>query len=186
MYDQTFNKRDFKKDPLYINEFENCIFNDCNLAGVDLSQFKFHECEFNNCDLSLSILIKAQFQEVSFKGCKMLGLRFDTCDDFGLSLKFEKCFLNHSSFYELNLKNMLFKDSQLQEVDFVSCDLSSTVFDNCDLALAAFDDSILEKTDFRTSQNYSFDPEKNRIKKARFSLAGLPGLLRKYDLDIEE
>ena len=116
----------------------------------------------------------------------MLGLRFDTCDSFGLSLKFEGCFLNHSSFYELKLKNMLFKDSQLQEVDFVSCDLSTTVFDNCDLALAAFNETNLEKVDFRTSYNYSFDPEKNRIKKAKFNISGLSGLLKKYDLEIEE
>lgn len=186
LYDETFNKRDFKADPIFVKEFENCVFVDCNLSGMDLSQFKFDECEFINCDLSLAILNKTQFQNVSFKSCKMLGLRFDTCDAFGLFLKFEGCFLNHSSFYELKLKNMLFKDSQLQEVDFVSCDLSNSVFDNCDLALAAFNDTILEKTDFRTSHNYSFDLERNKVKKAKFSISGLPGLLRKYDLDIEE
>jgi hypothetical protein len=44
---------------------------------------------------------------------------------------------------------------------------------------------VLEKTDFRTAYNYSFDPENNRIKKAKFSLAQVVGLLDKYDIHIE-
>jgi len=32
--------------------------------------------------------------------------------------------------------------------------------------------------------NYSIDPEKNKIKKARFSTAGIAGLLDKYDIEI--
>jgi len=47
---------------------------------------------------------------------------------------------------------------------------------------ATFDNSILAGTDFRSASNYSFDPEKNKIRKAKFSLAGLPGLLDKYDI----
>jgi len=50
---------------------------------------------------------------------------------------------------------------------------------------AAFENTILEKADFRTSFNYSIDPEKNRIRKARFSLAGISGLLDKYDIEID-
>jgi hypothetical protein len=43
----------------------------------------------------------------------------------------------------------------------------------------------LEKADFRTSYNYSINPEVNRIKKAKFSTAGIAGLLCKYDIEIE-
>jgi hypothetical protein len=43
----------------------------------------------------------------------------------------------------------------------------------------------LEKVDFRTAVNYAFDPNSNKIKKAKFSLMGLAGLLSKYDIDIE-
>ena len=50
---------------------------------------------------------------------------------------------------------------------------------------AAFENTILEKADFRTSFNYSIDPGKNRIKKAKFSLAGIAGLLEKYDIEID-
>ncbi|HSQ45289.1 MAG TPA: pentapeptide repeat-containing protein, partial [Lutibacter sp.] len=71
------------------------------------------------------------------------------------------------------------------EVDFSETDLSNAVFNNCDLIGSIFKTSILEKTDFRTSYNYSIDPELNRMKKAKFSLQGLPGLLRKYQIEVE-
>jgi uncharacterized protein YjbI with pentapeptide repeats len=73
----------------------------------------------------------------------------------------------------------------MHEVDFTECDLCNSVFDNCDLTGAAFDKTNIEKADFRTSFSYIIDPEKNRIKKAKFSLTGLPGLLNKYDIEIE-
>jgi hypothetical protein len=43
----------------------------------------------------------------------------------------------------------------------------------------------LEKADIRTSHNYTIDPEKNKVKKAKFSIHGIAGLLDKYDIEIE-
>jgi uncharacterized protein YjbI with pentapeptide repeats len=73
----------------------------------------------------------------------------------------------------------------LKETDLTECDLTEAVFDNCDLSKAIFDGAILEKADLRTAYNYTIDPEKNRIKKTRFSPAGLHGLLDKYDIRID-
>ena len=63
--------------------------------------------------------------------------------------------------------------------------LTNATFNNCDLIGSIFKTTILEKTDFRTSFNYSIDPEINRIKKAKFSLQGVIGLLGKYQIEIE-
>ena len=115
----------------------------------------------------------------------MLGLRFDECNKFGLAFSVDNCTLNHVSFFELKLKKMIFKNSQLQEADFTGCALTSAVFDNCDLTRTTFDNTLLEKTDLRTAYNYSIDPEMNRLKKTRFSLSGIAGLLDKYDIDID-
>ena len=70
-------------------------------------------------------------------------------------------------------------------MDFSATDLSASNFANCDLSGAIFDNSILEKTDFRTAYNYSINPEINKIKKAKFSVSGIAGLLDKYDIVIE-
>ena len=114
----------------------------------------------------------------------MLGLAFENCNPFGFSVYIDNCILNHSSFYQTKLKKTTFRNTAFHEVDFTDCDLSGSVFDNCYLAMAKFDNTILEKTDFRTSFNYSIDPDINRIKKARFSLPAVTGLLDKYDIEI--
>ena len=88
-------------------------------------------------------------------------------------------------FCALKLKKYRFENCNLQEADFTDADLSGSVFTNCDLLRTTFYNTNLEKADFTTSFNYSFDPERNRVKKARFSRNGVLGLLQKYNLDIE-
>jgi len=67
----------------------------------------------------------------------------------------------------------------------VEADLTNSVFTNCDLAGTVFENTILVKADFRTSYNYSINPETNKIKKAKFSILGVAGLLDRYDIVVE-
>jgi uncharacterized protein YjbI with pentapeptide repeats len=73
----------------------------------------------------------------------------------------------------------------LQETDFTEADLTASLFDDCDLNRAVFYNTNLEKANFCSAFNYTFDPELNRIKKARFSRLGVIGLLEKYNIEIE-
>jgi uncharacterized protein YjbI with pentapeptide repeats len=184
-YDQIFEKVDLGANPLKKGEYESCSFKNCDLSEADLIDIRFIECDFIGCNLSLAKFKKTSFQDVKFKDCKMLGLRFEHCDPFNLSFSFDNCQLNHSSFYQAKLKKTLFKNCQLQECDFTEADLSDAVLDNCDLARSTFENTILEKADLRTAYNYTIDLELNRVKKARFSLQGVPGLLGRYDIEIE-
>jgi fluoroquinolone resistance protein len=186
IYDKTFTKIDFTAASFDKAEYEGCVFNGCNFSNVNLSGVEFLECEFTACDLSMVKLGKTGLKDVKFIDCKMLGLRFDQCNDFGLVTGFSNCVLNYSSFYKLKLKKTIFSNSQLQQVDFTDCDLSLGVFERCDLKDAKFENTLLAQTDFRTAYNYSIDPATNRIRKARFSLSGLAGLLDKYDIEIEK
>jgi len=72
--------------------------------------------------------------------------------------------------------------SNLQEVDFAESDLSEALFDNCDLSRATFDQTNLEKADFSTAYGFMIDPELNRVKKAKFSITGLNGLLERHQI----
>ena len=114
-----------------------------------------------------------------------MGLRFENCSDFLFTADFDHCQLNLSSFTGMKLKRTKFNNSTLCEVDFSGADLSHALFENCDLSRAVFERSLLEKADFRTAYNFSIDPEMNKIKKAKFSAAGIAGLLNKYDIEIE-
>ncbi|RZK68969.1 MAG: pentapeptide repeat-containing protein [Pedobacter sp.] len=183
--DQIFTKELLLEKPLSKGAYENCSFNNIDLSNLNFSDFRFIDCTFNGCNLSLTKLNKTGLQDVKFVGCKMLGLHFDAVNDFGLGISFENCMLNHSSFYKKKLKKIVFKSCSLQECDFSQCDLTAAHFQDCDLLTATFDDTILEKTDFRTAYNYTLDPERNRVKKARFFTNGLAGLLQKYDIIVD-
>jgi uncharacterized protein YjbI with pentapeptide repeats len=82
------------------------------------------------------------------------------------------------------MKKAVLDSCSLKQVDFAETDLSAAVFKNCDLTDAVFMQTILEKADFRTAKNYAFDPEQNKIKKAKFSLPDVAGLLNKYNIEI--
>jgi fluoroquinolone resistance protein len=184
-YDQLFSKENYTITPLTKGEYEQCKFDGCNFNNCDLSNFKFIQCTFTNCDLSLVKLDKTILQDAVFKDCKMLGLHFYKCNEFALSFQFTNCQLNHSSFFNTKIKNTKFVNCQLKECDLTQADLTSALFDNCDLLDAHFENTNLEKADLRTSFNYQLAPELNKIKKAKFTLNGLPGLLSHYGIIIE-
>lgn len=185
LYGETFSKKDYTQNPLPQGEYENCIFENCNFSGASLSGCIFLECTFDGCNLSLAKLSNATFRDVQFKGCKMLGLRFDECNKFLFQITAENCNCNNASFYDTKLAKTTFKNTTFHEADFSSCDLTSTLFERCDLLHATFDNTTLEKADLRTALNISLDPENNRIRKAKFSLMSLPGLLGKYGIEVE-
>lgn len=113
-----------------------------------------------------------------------MELRFETCNTLIFSVSFADCLLDYSSFYQLKLKKTPFLRCHLKEVDFTEADLSEVNFPNCNLMDALFDRTNLEKANFSTAQNYRIDPNTNNIKKAKFSLDGLPGLLATYNIEI--
>jgi fluoroquinolone resistance protein len=181
----TFTRKDFTKVPLPLGEYDSCIFSSCNFTGSDLSGIRLIDCTFESCDLSLVRLTGTILNAVRFTGCKMLGLLFETCNQNGFSPVFENCNLSHSSFSRTSMKKAEMNNLILHETDLTGCDLSGARFENCDFAGAVFDRTNLENSDFRSSLNYTINPEKNRIRRARFSLTGLPGLLAAYNIEID-
>ncbi len=183
--DKVFKEIDFTSEGITKSEFDNCSFNRCNFTNTDLSEMVFSDCRFENCDLSLAKLKNSEFKETEFKNCKMLGLRFDQCNNFLLSFNFEDCILNYSSFFKLKLKNTKFIDCKMEGVEFGLSDLTSSTFLYCDLSRAIFENTVLTGADLRTSYNFSIDPELNRINNAKFTLRDVGGLLDKYNIIIE-
>ncbi len=167
-------------------EYENCTFVNCDLTEGDFTGFKFIDCVFEGCNLSMIKPAATAFQEVKFKDSKMLGIRFDIANGFGLAFSFENCRLDHSSFFRLRLRKTKFRNCDMEGVDFGEADLSEAVFENTNLRQAIFDNSVLEKADFRTASGFSIDPERNRLKKARFAQSGLAGLLDKYQIQVDK
>ena len=183
--DKTFDKIYFSVAALAKGEYDHCTFKGCDFSNADLSGYKFIECEFIECNLSLAKINDAGFRDVKFMHCKLMGMLFNTCNGFGLSMSFQDCNLRHASFYQRKMKGTQFKNCKLQEADFSECDLTGARFEGCDLQDATFENTILEKADLRTSYNYSIHPAMNKIKKAKFSLSGIAGLVHHFDIEID-
>ncbi|WP_139959129.1 pentapeptide repeat-containing protein [Flavicella sediminum] len=184
--EETFEKKDFSETRLEKGHYEICVFSNCNFSNSNLSEVQFIECEFYDCNFSMANLNQTVFNDVIFKDCKMLGLHFEKSSNFGFSIQVENSQLNHASFYGKKMAKSIFRKCKLQEVDFTNSDISGAVFDECDLRNATFDRSNLQKTDFRNSYDYTIDPEDNQIKGAKFSLQSVAGLLKKYQIKIED
>lgn len=183
--DKHFEGIDYTIKQLLAGDYENCSFTNCNFAETNLSKTTFIDCKFDHCNLSSANINGTSFQETVFSNCKLMGLRFEDCNQFLFTASFTNCILNLATFYKVKLKNTSFNNCSMQEVDFTEADLAAAEFNNCDLLHAVFDHSILEKADLRTAINFSIDPERNKLKKAKFSATALSGLLDKYELVIE-
>lgn len=182
---KIFSRRDFSGVLPTNGYYEECQFNDCNFYKGNLSNVNFLECEFNRCDMSVATVKNTGLRDIVFRECKLSGVRFDQCGTLISSLRFDTCILDLASFNKLRIRKTIFKDCSLHETDFSDADLTEAVFDHCDLDRSLFHHTIVERGDFRTSYNFSIDPEINRVKKALFSPGGIQGLLRKYDILIE-
>jgi fluoroquinolone resistance protein len=174
-----------KADALYTNEYENCVFLNCDFQEADLSGMRFIDCVFTDCNLSMCKMIETGWREVQFTRCKMFTMPFDQCNPIGLKFECLSCALDGSMFTSLKMGGFRFNSCNLYGVDFTNTYLSGAVFHDCDLMDARFDNTCLEKADFRTARDFELDPERNIMSGARFSRLNLSGLLRKYRLKLE-
>ncbi len=171
--DKKFENIDYSENKLANREFLSCEFTNCNFTKSDFSNNDFIDCNFKSCNFSITILQDAGLRNIKFLGCKLMGIDFSKWKSFLFSVGFQDCHLDYSSFFQMKMKKTNFIDCSIKEVDFAETDLSMAVFKNCDLLNTSFIRTNLEKADFRSALNYSFDPELNKIKKAKFSSEGL-------------
>jgi fluoroquinolone resistance protein len=183
--EQEFVRQDYRGRGLTAGVYELCMFRNCEFAAADMQHSRFISCRFISCNLSLALISNSSFRDVRFEGCKMLGLRFDQCSGFGLDASFTDCILDQSVFHKVAMPKTTLKSCSIAEADFSSADLREIAFENCDLRDSDFSGADLRKADFRTARNYRLDPERAKLKAARFSLPEVLSLLDKHGLRIE-
>jgi uncharacterized protein YjbI with pentapeptide repeats len=183
--DRTFEKAVYIDKKISNREFDGCIFKHCDFSNTVFSECVFIDCEFIDCNLAMAKLPNTSLKTVAFKESKLLGIRFDECEDFLFNVNFRDCILDYSWFSNKKMPKTNFSGSSLKGVNFIGTDLTAAVFENANLDGAIFDQTILAAADFMTAYNFRIDPESNPMKKAKFSTHGIPGLLDKYDIKIE-
>jgi fluoroquinolone resistance protein len=183
--DETFTKLPANQITGSNSTYENCKFISCDFSNAYLDGVVFIDCTFQDCNLLLASVSNTGFQDITFKQCKLSGVNFSKSRDFLFEVNFEGCILDNAIFYQKKNKKASFIDCSMTETDLTEADLTDAKFINCNLNRAFFSRTILKNADLRSSYNFTIDPDDNVIKKAIFSLHGLPGLLAKYDIKIQ-
>lgn len=184
LLDALYSGISYERDAVNFKDFEDCVFENCDFSKCVFVGVTFINCTFNDCTFSGAKINYVAFRTAYFNRCKIVDVNFAMCDKLIFEIHFNECVLDFSKFYTLKIKGTTFTDCSIIAVDFMNADLTGVLFDNCDLYRATFMKTILEKADFASSFNYTLDPEKNKIKKAIFSLNGVKGLLAKHDIVI--
>jgi len=183
---QEYQNHTYQREEVNFKEFEQCTFRNCDFTVCNFIAVTFIDCHFYNCNFNGAKINHVALRTVGFYHCQMKEVNFSMCDKLIFEIAFTDCVLDFSKFYTLNIKDTVFKNCSLIAVDFMSADLTSVVFDACDLHRSEFEKAIAIKANFKTSFNYSIDPQKTKIKKAIFSLNQVKGLLFKQDIIVKE
>lgn len=166
-------------------EFDGCTFRNCDFSGTRFGGCTFIDCEFLDCNLSMAQLPGSFLKSVTFRDCKIMGVRFDLCENFLFEVRFFDSALDYSWFSDKKMPKTPFRNCSLKGVNFVGTDLTASDFTGADLTDAVFDGTNLERADLCEARNYRFDPQSNQLKNAIFGLGGLHGLLDKYQIIIK-
>lgn len=180
-----FERWDAARLAAYPHELEQCRFVSCDFSGANLSNLLFIDCLFERCNLASATLANTGLQNVAFSECKLSGLQFGACRDMLFGVHFERCQMPYASFYGRRMPRTRFAHCALSDADFTNADLTEAVFAECSLAGAVFEHTQLAGADFTTATNFIIDPTLNYLRKARFSTAGLPGLVTQLGIVIE-
>lgn len=85
----------------------------------------------------------------------------------------------------MDLRSSEIKECAAHNTDFENTNLSKTNCTGTDFLNAKFNDADLSFADFTGAFNYSINPNKTKIKKAKFSLPEVVNLLEAWDVIIK-
>lgn len=186
--EQIFKKIDLTEKKFRNIEFYKCTFKDSNFFKTVFIECTFENCTFENSDVSLINLGGSRLQDVLFTECKGTGVDWTILErpySFSSKMNFKGCRLDSSSFYKMELHNILFEECSIKEADFIESDLTKASFKSSDLLNSRFNNSNLSLADFSGAINYRIDPNQCKLKKTVFTMPDAMNLLSGYDIIIK-
>jgi fluoroquinolone resistance protein len=169
---------------LDLDEYEGEHFERLTLINTNLRDKKFVDCIFEGCSIS-SVKIDGALMQVAFKESKLEGINFFTAKQTLMRVSFYNCVIRHCSFAQLKLRDTKFVNCRMQNVDFAETDMTEADFSNSLFEDCVFQHTILTKANFTDAQGYVIDPTRNIIRKAKFNMPDVLGLLSSFDIVIE-
>jgi uncharacterized protein YjbI with pentapeptide repeats len=168
--------------------FEECVFNECDLSEAIFKRSKFVDCRFIKCNLSVAKFDFSRFIDVFFEDCKVIGVDWTKVVWPSIALpspvKFLRCIINDTTFFGLNLREMIIEECKAHDVDFREGDFSESNFTFTDFKNSLFSGTNLTGADFTEAVNYRIDINHNNIINAKFSRHEAVSLLEGLDIEL--
>ena len=187
-YEQNFSGLSYSSTIIEDKLFEGCRFINSNFSESQFIRCKFVDCEFNNCNLSAVQFKASLFNDIIFFESKVTGVNWTMLNwpQIRLSTPFQfyNSIISHSSFYGLELQELVVETCIAHDVDFREADLRRANFKLTDLENSQFVHTKLYAADFTDAHSYSIDPTQNDIRKSKFSLPDAIHLLDGFDIQI--
>jgi uncharacterized protein YjbI with pentapeptide repeats len=188
--DRTFREVYIEQSELASCEFYDCVFLHCRFTETVFRGCRFVSCTFRRCDLSLVQVPESTFSSTRFENSTVIGVDWTQADwppaGLGDPIAFLNCAISHSTFIGLRLRGIQIRDCVARDVDFRETDLSYADIGGTDLAESMFIHTDLTEADLSRARNYSIDPGRNVLTKARFSLPEAMSLLYCMDIVLTE
>jgi uncharacterized protein YjbI with pentapeptide repeats len=187
-YLKTFHGLDHAEATLTGLTFEECTFTRCAFGDATFDHCKFIDCTFAACDLSNLKIKASKFQGVTFNECKVIGVDWTRADwpryAAPARLAFRKSVLDYSSFFDLDLQEIVMEECKVRHVDLRQGNFTRANFTYSDFAETLFGKTKLVGADFTESTNYVMDIRENQIKGARFTRTEASGLLHGLGIEL--
>ena len=187
-WSKSFIGLDLSSKEICCREFEACTFKNCDFSEAVFKRCKFIDCEFVACNLSMVDIESSKFSAVLFRDSKLIGINWTRASwpnmAFSSPIKFRKCIVNDSSFFGLQLQEIVLEECKAHHVDFREGDFNSANFTHSDLSGCLFSGTNLTDADFSEATNYDIDIHQNTLKGARFSRFEAVRLLESLDIEL--
>jgi fluoroquinolone resistance protein len=184
--DQTFRRVNYAGKQVNRRIFDQCVFANCTFAEAVFANCKFRDCTFRECDLRLAQVPGATFTNTGFERSKVTGVNWTTSawPKGGLftPVHFTDCDIGLSVFFGLDLRKIQIVRCSAKGADFAEADLTQANCTGTDFTESRFLHTDLTEADFTGATNYSIAASMNTLKKTKFALPEVIGLL--YGLDI--
>ncbi len=189
-FDTKFSDLNLEKVEWHGKIFENCQFEKINFHEAIFSRCIFTDCEFKLCNLSALNLKYSAFRGASFESCKLMGINWTQAQwpqiNLASPIEFYKSNISYSSFYELELSEIIIEDCKAHDVDFRGANLSSSSLILTDFENSMFQHTNLQKSDFSEAIHYQINPLENNISKAKFSMPDAMALLQSFGIELQD
>jgi uncharacterized protein YjbI with pentapeptide repeats len=183
---RSFSGLDLDGQEIGFKEFYGCVFSKCSFLETTFRSCRFVDCEFRECNLGLCRVKDCSFSNTRFQDSQVIGVDWTEASwpkrGFLRTVDFRSCALNHSTFIGLSLREIELTRCVARDVDFTEADLSRADLTHTDFSQSRFLHTDLTEADLTGATNYAIAPNRNVLKKTKFSLPEAVSLL--YGLDI--